>query len=537
MVLLGRLRTFYPSLMDALRRALAALLSLLLATAPAAAAERGIPSVPKLSTPAAPVASSAPKLPTLPSGPGLALAATLSLGTIQQQPNAAPQAASVQISAALPQLQTAAQPGEGGAPAVNAAPIFDGSVKLSNAGGSSSGPSGAPQPGDPKGPRLEPSAPQPQKPKSWLRRLNEAAQAESKTEKVFERSLMLGIAAAVIAPVALKMVPAHFIALSAPLAFVVPAIVGTAVAVYRVGRFLLGKSPAAAPRGPPRLLKTAAAAGLAIGLAFGAVPMIGHGEAVQALEHYRAPKTEAVLVPGSTLPKAVADTLSKNPVGRDVLDHLRDRFGVLRLPVFLVRTEENAVASHAAIEDAVYIGRGEITAYGWTVEEFLRDPAKQLKYIEDNQDTFAHELRHANQARRSILEPGQLKNTMEYEYEAYLTEHFYNHERLKADPQVKLDAGSLGSYEMILDDVDDYLRQLDTYEAYKDNVHLDSPRYRAYFAALHKDWYAHRIEGYALLVERYKGGKNPLLARAYERKAREIAAKTGLPLPPSLQEK
>lgn len=545
--------------MKALTRVLAAWLSFSLAWMPAAqAATLGesaagpiktvalsqVPTAAGLAAPALPLPSAglagladaavprlaAPAAAALPQ----AAVATPARAALPAAAEAAAPRARAQQAAALPQLQAvsdakisdlASSAFDGGIlRAASAAPASGGS-------NSGSGPHLAPQPGGgPSTPTPEPPAP---KKPSWLKRLNDSTRPGSKTEIWLERGLTLGLAAALAAPVLWKAAPFHTLMMTVPAALLLPAVVFGAVTIYRVGRFLAGRQPSA-PRAPParKTLVRAAVLGLALGLSLGAAPTVYRAPLIQQIDKVVSPADHAVRVPGDSLSRAVIENLSANPVGAKVLDSLRDRSGVIRLPVFFVRHETDAVASHVAIYDSVFLGEAEIKGAGWTVAQFLSDPAKQAQYVHDNQALFAHELTHAVQARRSPLEPGQLGNAIEYEYEAYITEHYYTHAQLMADPSAKV-GFEIGNYETALDDVDGFLKGFDGDSAYKNDKHIDSPRYREWTAQLHRDWPAHQMEGYSVLVRRY--AKVPFFVKRYKEKAAELSKTHGLPVPPELQ--
>jgi hypothetical protein len=254
-----------------------------------------------------------------------------------------------------------------------------------------------------------------------------------------------------------------------------------------------------------------------LGLALGSAPSIRHADLVQAVARFVSPQDHTVTIPGHAMQDALLQDLSRNPVGRQVLDGLRDRGGSVRLPAFLVRKESLAIAAYDAPYDAIFLGESEARSYAPTVAAFLADPAAQARYVHENQTTIAHELEHAVQARRSVFEPGQFGNAIEYEWEAYMTEHAYTHARLLANPADPGPGIEIGAYENALDDLDAYLRDIQQDPGYKHDVKIDSPRYLAWEAKLHADWPAHRVEGYRLLARRY--ADRPKLAALYEKKA------------------
>jgi hypothetical protein len=239
-------------------------------------------------------------------------------------------------------------------------------------------------------------------------------------------------------------------------------------------------------------------------------------------------------IPGSAVAEETASVLSGNAVGRAILDQLRDRGGVLRLPRFYVITKPEVLAQYSVITDAVYIAEDQITALGFTVEQFLADPAVQRRVVRELQSTIAHELTHTVQGRRSPLEKEYWQNAMQHEYEAFVNELWYNHERLKADPSAAIQANDLYAYEESLADLAGYLRGLDSLGSYKDNVQVDNARWRAWRADLEARWPAHRVEGYLLLAERARAEGRQASAQRYWNQARDAAQAAGLPAPAPL---
>ncbi len=238
-------------------------------------------------------------------------------------------------------------------------------------------------------------------------------------------------------------------------------------------------------------------------------------------------------VHGEALSDETVKVLSANPVGRRILDQLRDRGGVLRMPTFYVSKQDGSLAAHTALLDAVYIGADEVTAMGWTVEQFLKDPALQREFVRKFQSTLAHELTHAGQGRRSPLQSDYFRPAMEHEYEAFVNELLYNHERLKADPTADI-GGDIYHYLESLRDLAGYLRDLDGLGSYQKNVHIDNAFWRAWRADLFARWPAHRVEAYHLLALREHAAGRDRVAQKYQERAHAAAVAAGLPLPPEL---
>jgi len=108
----------------------------------------------------------------------------------------------------------------------------------------------------------------------------------------------------------------------------------------------------------------------------------------------------AVALPGTFFAEAAQRLLARTLEGRGVLDGLRDRGGVVRMPIFFVSYQEGSAARYTP-PDAVYLSVASIEGGGTTVEKFMSDPRAQLDFIEREQALLVHELKHADQARRS----------------------------------------------------------------------------------------------------------------------------------------
>lgn|GEM_PF-2947808 len=352
-----------------------------------------------------------------------------------------------------------------------------------------------------------------------------------------------------------------------------------------------------------------------------------------------------VAVPGPFIADETSRILSQDPVGRKVIDGLRDRGGVLRMPAFYVSYQNGSEAYYAPPE-SVTLSAASIEAGGVTVARFLRDPAAQTAYVEREQGVLAHELEHAAQARRSPFDsdtrtllttnaarliaaieayvrpapaspktpsapsaeadaPAALSpaviidgdalaragipverfrsdaalqkeyiashqaelaralrapapaaaapertsrasaaaasarrafhfddgNIMEWEYEAYFTEHFYTYERLKADPAGDFPSDELARFSDDLLDFDAFLKSKDSNEIYAGNFHSRSAYYSRYMADMRARWDAHRVDAFVLLARRDQALGHPAAAHRDMESARRIAAERGLPKP------
>jgi len=283
----------------------------------------------------------------------------------------------------------------------------------------------------------------------------------------------------------------------------------------------------------------AAALGIMLGLGLGSAPVVAPGSFVVALsagaDYVRHAHRDVRAVPGAALTDATLSALSRNPVGREVLDRLRDRGGVVRLPKFYLRSSDaegdkeiTIVAEHEGLYDGLYIGTGLLRDHGWTVDQFLESPELQRKLVDEIQATLAHELTHAVQSRRSpFSREAWTFNTMEHEYEAYAVQNLYVHAQLRADPRAKIDPGTFYEYEDALDR--GLVEALKGHDAdYPQDGHADSPHWDALRAELEARWPTLRVEGYVLLARRQT---NPGYAEVYMKKARAAAAQAGLPVP------
>ncbi|MCX5797135.1 MAG: hypothetical protein NTY77_16715 [Elusimicrobia bacterium] len=180
---------------------------------------------------------------------------------------------------------------------------------------------------------------------------------------------------------------------------------------------------------------------------------------------------------GQTLRASVADELMKNPVGRELLDHFRDRKGELDLPHFLIlRIDPKAMAVYSSsnksvvfnqriIEDALMDGvpakdqpklRRELADSKKFAAYLLAHPEAFQKAVAANGTTFLHELTHAWQDRREGLmgegDRGNVPgvNAIENEHEAFLMEVRWLHARLLADPKSAAKDEMLDSYRQFL---------------------------------------------------------------------------------------
>jgi hypothetical protein len=291
--------------------------------------------------------------------------------------------------------------------------------------------------------------------------------------------------------------------------------------VYRALR-----SPAARRAAAGRTVR-AIALGLALGIGLGSGPTLLRQPIADGVTSVFHEEAAAMPVHGTALDQAVVDELSKTPTGRDVLDGLRDRFGVVHMPPFYVGQTKNAdIAEYVIMEGVIIINAAEISGRGWTPERFTSDPAAQRALAPMMANTLAHELRHAGQALRSPLQDGQFTHVQNFEgeEEAYLTELFLVHDKLKADPHAQIASDELGNYLSGLPGLDAFRRGIDS--SYPHDVHVDTAYYRAYFARMQAEWPRWQVEANILLARR--ASHMPPVAAKHLDTARAIAAQHGL---------
>lgn len=438
-------------------------------------------------------------------------------------PSALPTAPSPSApAAAAARAPTAAQPQ---LDAVAALPAAELAGRAFDGGGRSA----APRAAVPEAPRasvwsrLKPwgGAPKPKKPKVPT------------LENAVKNGLGLGVFLAALAPVVWGALPLHALTYGIGAGIALPAVAVTGLALYRLVNRLRGRAP------PPKLAAArrarwkAAVASLVVGLTLTTGALEMKAGIVETAAGVVAPQSQIVRLQDRGFSAELRAQLAANPVGRDVLEHLKDRGGVVRMPDFYFAKDEPGVAAtYESFTDSVFIARDEVSSRGWTVEELNGDPAKQKELAREFQSTFAHELRHANQLRRSPLWPGHWGGLIETEHEAFLTEHFYAHERLKADPAVKLDL-EYYDYLEALGDLRGWLKGIAEIDVYSGNSQQASRGWREKMSALEASWPAHQVEGYELLARRELAAGHPRQAREHLAKAAEIAAAHHLP-PPAL---
>jgi hypothetical protein len=341
----------------------------------------------------------------------------------------------------------------------------------------------------------------------------------------------LGIVAAAVAPIAWDAapVPSFLYTLQVSLIMALPFVFLEGI-VALTRSLLRPRPPTRRPTVKTRL-KSAA-----LGLLLGTALVLG-SLAIKPVLIERAPN---ILISGTEQPRRldsrhqaqIIAALEANPQGRDVLDGLRDRDGKIRLPQFYVgRKDSSHYASYNGTLDAVFINDVFVGKKGISKEEFLTDSAKQATFLAGFMGTVAHELRHAGQERRGLGYPGHapaynglFTNWLQVEYEAFLTDHWFSFEELKAGRPFDLQ-----SVLEPLDGLPAYFVGID--KLYPNNVRSVSPYWEGQLAKYTADWEKHRLEAYTLLAKWAVEQKDAKKAAEYLKKAQEAAKTLGVPAP------
>jgi hypothetical protein len=306
------------------------------------------------------------------------------------------------------------------------------------------------------------------------------------------------------------------------------------IAVWRK----LKTTPATASKPPPsRRAKIAVVvAGVLLGIGLSVAPYHATGPVVEQVTAYRdqsrtaAEKEHSAWIRGGAAEDETIKVLSQNPVGRDILDKLRDRGGVIRLPTFFISQQGDSYAKHEDMFDGVYLNAGELAQRGWTKEQFLKDPALQRRLVREMSSTVLHELVHAVQGRRPPWTPGQFKSTIECEQEAFFQEMLYGLARLEGDPAARNNGHDQWMVPDAAANLDGFLKSVA--EMYPDNTAIgNDPYFNALMAEQHARWPAFRVHIYQVLAAR---AHTPISAKMYMDKAKAAAKEAGLPEPVEL---
>jgi hypothetical protein len=375
------------------------------------------------------------------------------------------------------------------------------------------------------------------KPRRGLLQRYKDGRGKNPLQNAFGKAMFTASMAAVTVPVlwgaapALKLVYAFFAADVLMLAVILP--LGLAIAVWRK----LRRAPQTAAKPPPsRRAKLAVIAlGIVLGLGAAVAPYQAVGpvvESVRAVSDMRAAPAErdgVRWISGGVVEEETIEALSANPVGREILAKLRDRGGVLRLPAFFLSSQDDSYAQHENLFDGVYLNVSGVVNRGWTVEQFLKDPALQRRLIREMNSTVVHELTHAVQGRRPPWTPGYFKLTFEAEQEAFFREMLFRLAELERDPAARNNGHDAWMVPDAADDLDGFLKSVA--EMYEKNVSVPNPYFDAFLAEQRARWPAFRVHIYQVLAAR---AHTPVSAKMYLDKAKAAAKEAGLPEPAPL---
>ena len=223
------------------------------------------------------------------------------------------------------------------------------------------------------------------------------------------------------------------------------------------------------------------------------------------------------------------------------------------VPVAAAPAETPAASKPAALP--IVLDGAELNRAGYTVEAFANDRAAQKEYVAKHLAELTRALRPAPEApvaspKPFVYVPPKAADLVaaapprrafevsfgmvqEWEYEAYLTAHFYTHERLKTDPAGPIPDQELAEYRRDLVEFGDFLAAVDASPIYAGNFHGGSKYDREFLAAARATWDARRVEAHILLARRAEALGHPREAAAQMEQARQLAAEKRLPLPDS----
>ncbi|MBI2788116.1 MAG: hypothetical protein HYX59_05485 [Elusimicrobia bacterium] len=356
-------------------------------------------------------------------------------------------------------------------------------------------------------------------------------------QNAFGKAMLITTMAAVTVPALWGAAPAMKIAYAAVaadalmLAVILP--VALVLAVWRK----LKRAPQTAAKPPPsrRARLAVVALGIVLGIGAAVAPYQATGPVVERVNAYTerhdpvAQRDRARWISGGAVEEEVVKVLAPNPVGREVLDKLRDRGGVLRLPPFFISRQDDSYGQHENLFDGVYLSEGEVTSRGWTVEQFLKDPALQRQLVREMSSTVLHELTHAVQGRRPPWTPGYFKNTFEAEQEAFFREMLYRLAELERDPAARNNGHDQWMVPDAAADLDGFLKSVAA--MYEKNVSVPNPYFDAFLAGQRARWPSFRVHIYQVLAAR---AHTPASAKMYMDKAKAAAKEAGLPEPAPL---
>lgn len=373
------------------------------------------------------------------------------------------------------------------------------------------------------------------KPRRGLLQRYRDRRAKTPLQNAFGKAMFATALTAASAPVlwgaapALKYVYAVLAADLMMLAIILPLAAGAAV--WRK----LRSTPQTAAKPPPsRRAKLAViAAGVVLGLGLAAAPYYATGPVVERVASVvdrhveKGERRDVHWLRGGAAEDETIKELSRNPVGRELLDKLRDRGGVIRLPAFFISRQDDSHAQHEKFFDGVYLAEDELTQRGWTVEQVLKDPELQRRLIREMNSTVFHELVHAVQGRRPPWTTGYFKLSTEAEQEAFLRQTLFLIAELEAG-EPRNDHGRWMISD-VAEDLDGYLKTVAG--MYEDNVVVGDPYFKAFLAEQRARWPAFRVHAYRVLASR---ASTPASAKMFMDKAKAAAEEAGLPAPAPL---
>ncbi|HVC09059.1 MAG TPA: hypothetical protein VNH15_03870 [Elusimicrobiota bacterium] len=188
---------------------------------------------------------------------------------------------------------------------------------------------------------------------------------------------------------------------------------------------------------------------------------------------------------GRAAQSAIADVLSQNPVGREILDHFRGPNGRLNLPKILIGSASNFSGGYYSpgknyillnqkdIIDSLPVTEqsklkplaGNPGALNQALNSWLGSHPNGLgNFVAQNDVTFAHELTHAWQDRRIPVGGRAPGDGLDWEYEAFTWQNRYLMADIAAHPRTSLDSpdriGRIHRLMGMLADYNDFRRDI-----------------------------------------------------------------------------
>lgn len=464
----------------------------------------------------------------VPSATGLSLAAPTAALTLAPALALTPAPSALAPIAAMPAL--AASVGESRIPTpieslkIAAAPegltSFDGSLTRSAASTSEE-------------PPVVPDSAAPPAKRGLLQRYKDSRKKTPPLQTAFGRGMFFAAITATTIPALIAAAPAMKIAYAFTAADLLVLVVILPLSVGLWAWRKLRSTPVSAkppPRSKQLLVFTL---GAMLGLGAGIAPYYATGPVAERVANYSDGKKDTAerqhvrWITGGAVEDETIKVLSRNEIGRATLDALRDRLGVIRLPTFFISHQDDSYGEHENFFDGVYLNEDEVTSRGWTIEQFLKDPALQRQLIREMNSTVLHELTHAVQGRRPPWTPGYFTNTTEAEQEAFFQEMLYRVAELERDPAARNNDHDQWMPIDAADNIDNFLKSIAA--MYEKNKPIGrDPYFNAYMAAQRARWPSFRVHIYQVLASR---ANTPASAKMYMDKAKAAAKEAGLPVP------